>query len=105
MDNQEQVSRRFVDSGAISLYLWSYMILFQVNIWSGNSWQAIGFVTTWLAKFKVRCPVFPKQCDLKPLDEEIEENMQKISAIVHIWLKIKKERTSEKGMIWFFLIW
>lgn len=43
--------------------------------------------------------VFPKQCDLKPLDKEMEKNMQKITTIVHICLKIKEERTSEKETI------
>lgn len=35
----------------------------------------------------------------------MEKNMQEIGTIVHIWLKIKEESTSEKEMIWFLLIW
>lgn len=31
----------------------------------------------------------------------MKKNMQKISTIVHIWLKIKQERGSEKEIIFF----
>lgn len=105
MESQDQTSRRFVDHGASSLHFWDHIILFQVSNWRGNSWEAMGFITTWLAHFRVKCLVFPKQCGLKPFDEEMENNMQKISTIVHIWLKTKGEKTSEEEIIWFFLSW
>lgn len=104
MENQEQVSRRFVVDGAISLHLWAHYF-FSSEYLECNSCQDMGFITIWLANFRVKCLVFLKQWDLKPFDEETEKNMQKISTIVHIWLKIKKERTSEMEIIWIFFIW
>lgn len=97
MENQDQVSRRCVDDGAISPHLWDHTISFQVDIW-----QAMEFITTWLANFRVKFLVFLKQCDLTLLDEKMQKNMQKISTIVHFWLKIKQERRSEKEIILFF---
>lgn len=91
MENQDQVSRRCVDDGAISPHLWDHTIWFQVDIW-----QAMEFITIWLANLRVKFLVFPKQYDLTLLDRKMKKNMQKISTIVHIWLKIKNERGSEK---------
>lgn len=91
MENQDQVSRRCVDDGAISPHLWDHTIWFQVDIW-----QAMEFITIWLANFRVKFLVFPKQYGLTLLDRKMKKNMQKISTIVHIWLKIKNERGSEK---------
>lgn len=67
MENQDQASRRCVDDGAISPHLWDHTISFQVNIW-----QAMEFITIWLANFRVKFLVYPKQCDLTLLDEKMK---------------------------------
>lgn len=73
MENQDQVSRRCVDDGAISPHLWDHTISSQVDIW-----QAMEFITTWLANFRVKFLVFLKQCDLTLLDEKWKRICRKL---------------------------